>query len=252
MKLVVDVGNSRIKWAFSDEGVLHDVVECKLPMRRYDSFLKKQWGSLQVPESVIVSNVAKADMMVEIERWVTENWSVPTQSVVAEEKGWGVCNVYRAPERLGADRWAGMIAARRISQRRACCIIDCGTAITIDAISDNGQHQGGLILPGITLMRDALCKKTVGVKLDEEPCTDASLSLLARETTGAVTGGTLYAAVASIDRIMADVRAELGGRIVCIITGGDAPVILPLLSGNYEYKKDLVLDGLAQIAQAKK
>ncbi|NOY71755.1 MAG: type III pantothenate kinase [Gammaproteobacteria bacterium] len=252
MKLVVDIGNSRIKWAFSEGGVLYDVMEYKLPARRYDAFLKKQWQSLQAPESLTVSNVAKADLIAAIETWVDENWSVPVQSVVAKAKGWGVSNVYRAPERLGADRWAAMIAARRLNPRRACCIVDCGTAITIDAMSGDGQHQGGLILPGITLMQDSLCKKTAGVKLDEVPCTDASLSLLARETTGAVTGGTLYAAVASIDRITADVRAELGKNTVCIITGGDAPTLLPLLSGDYQYKKDLVLDGLAQISATKK
>ncbi len=252
MKLVVDIGNSRIKWAFSEGGVLHDMMEYKLPVRRYDAFLKRQWQSLQVPESLTVSNVAKADLITAIEEWVAENWSVPVQPVVAKAKGWGVSNVYRVPERLGADRWAAMIAARRLSQSLACCIVDCGTAITIDAISGDGQHQGGLILPGIALMKDSLCKKTVGVKLDDAPCTDVSLSLLARETTGAVTGGTLYAAVASIDRITADVKAELGKSTVCIITGGDAPTLLPLLSGDYQYKKDLVLDGLAQIAATAK
>ena len=252
MKLVVDVGNSRIKWAFCERGALAEAAEHKLPVRRYDSFLKKHWHKLDAPESVVVANVAKPDLVVEIEKWVEENWAVPVKEVVAETKGWGLVNVYRDPERLGADRWAAMIAARRISKHNACCVVDCGTAITIDAVSENGKHQGGLILPGITLMRDSLCKRAVGVKLDEEPCTDASRSLLARETTGAVIGGTLYAAVASIDRITADVRAELGSRTRCIITGGDAPVVLPLLSGSYQHKKDLVLEGLAHIAKSMK
>jgi type III pantothenate kinase len=101
-----------------------------------------------------------------------------------------------------------------------------------------------LILPGLALMRRSLLEGTAGVR----PVGDADVSLLARNTAGAVAAGTLYAVVATVDRIGADLAAELGGRVEALLTGGDAPLLLPLLGRRWRHEPDLVLRGLAVLA----
>ncbi len=128
------------------------------------------------------------------------------------------------------------------------CVIDCGTAITVDAVDADGQHQGGLIVPGLEMMRGALLKHTHGVIYDMEADSSVEADLLGRNTRGCVEGGTLYAVIAFIDRVVSDLRKELGGEMQCSITGGDAPRVLPLLRGEYRHEPHLVLQGLARLA----
>ena len=129
------------------------------------------------------------------------------------------------------------------------CIIDCGSAVTIDVLAGDGEHQGGLIIPGLGLMRDSLTEK---IQTDANVRTESTISLLARDTWSAISGGTLYTLVAAIDRITTDLRNEMKANLICIITGGDAKDLLPLLSGEYIFRPNLVLEGLAVIANETK
>ena len=136
------------------------------------------------------------------------------------------------------------VVAAHASQRGACCVVDCGTAITLDVLAGDGLHLGGLILPGITSMRRSLTKDTAGIRdVEGEP-----RILLARSTGAAVAAGTLYAAVALVDRVVNDVANELHQPVACLITGGDAPQVRPLLAVHSVLRQDLVLHGLALLA----
>ena len=156
---------------------------------------------------------------------------------------YGVSNAYTSPERLGADRWATLVAAHHLYPGPSC-VVDCGTAVTIDAVAGTGEHLGGLILPGLTMMRQALVENTQGIGR----VATGDVSLLARNTDDGVTAGTLYALVAALDRIVADVAAELDGEVALLLTGGDAGMLLPLLQDSWQHEPDLVLQGLAVIA----
>jgi len=123
--------------------------------------------------------------------------------------------------------------------------VDCGTAATIDVLQQNGQHLGGLILPGIALMRSALLDGTTVVIDNSE---ESNSMLFARNTHDAIQGGGLYAMIATIDRVFQDVEAELGVEVKRVLTGGDASTLLPLLQGDIKYLPDLVLQGLFVIA----
>jgi type III pantothenate kinase len=126
-------------------------------------------------------------------------------------------------------------------------VIDCGTAITIDAIAAEGTHLGGLIVPGMDLMSTALAEAAPGVQLQGQD--NQEVSLLGRSTEAAVSGGVLYAAVSLIDRVSLDLTTELGSGTTILLTGGDARRILPLLSSKPDYDPDLVLKGLAVFAE---
>ena len=247
MILVIDVGNSRIKWGFADEhGKLTELGEDEHPSR-LSTFAAKHWqGDREVPSKVVISNVSKQRLGDRIKQWIVRHWKVEPIFVVAQDEFAGVTNAYPEPKRLGSDRWAALIAARNISKSQAL-IIGCGTAITLDVLDRKGQHLGGLIIPGLEMMRQALVANTERVKLDEQDA--QSPELLARDTKGAVIGGTLYSAVATIDRITHDVVAEMGATTKCFITGGDSEQLLNLLAGEYKHRPNLVLEGLVQLAK---
>ena len=245
MTLVADIGNSRLKWATAGAGGLADAGAAEHRTAGLARTLEDAWGRLMAPSRVVVANVAGEVAGGVVTGWVLARWGLVPEFVVAGEAAAGVRNAYPEPERLGADRWAALIGARSLSAE-AACVVDCGTAVTADALSAHGEHLGGLILPGLVLMRHSLLAGTADVR----PSGAADVALLARNTAGAVLAGTLYALVAAVDRIAADVSAEIDGKVELFLTGGDAALLLPLLGRRWRHEPELVLRGLAVLADA--
>jgi type III pantothenate kinase len=248
--LLVDIGNSRIKWASLVRKKLahHGNAERGKDPEALTADLEQHWRKIKKPTAIVACNVAGAAFADALTAWCTQRWKVEPRFVVAERSACDVTNAYNIAERLGADRWAALIAARRQSSAPTC-VIDAGTAVTIDVLSEQGVHQGGLIIPGLAMMRNALLEQTEALQPATTAPASGDVSLLARDTQDGINGGTLYALVAVIDRVVADVRTELGTELTRIITGGDADTLLPLLAGNYHHHPDLVLKGLAVIAE---
>lgn len=232
--LVVDIGNSRAKWALAGEGGLHDRGACahreqtdwpqRLPRRR--------------PAAVFVASVAGADALGALERHCGEAWGLAPQRVVSTAAACGVTNAYTNPERLGADRWLACVAAYQRARTRVL-VVDAGTALTVDAVAANGRHLGGLIAPGVATMRTSLRAGTQLQGLDAPVVTRG----LANDSDAAVASGSLQAALALIERARAAVRPRS-----LFLTGGEAPLLAPHLRGNWQLAPDLVLEGLATIA----
>jgi type III pantothenate kinase len=248
--LLIDIGNSRIKWASLSKGKLHPGDDIQRPEepRALVSCAENHWKHLKKPSAVVVSNVAGPAFAAALNDWAISQWQVPVHFVIAEKSAFGIINAYTVPERFGPDRWAALIAARR-RYDGAVCVVDAGTAVTIDVLGDNGAHQGGLIIPGLNMMRRALLDRTQDILAATIEPVRGGITLLARDTRDGVDGGTLYTLVAVIDRVVTDVGAELGSEPTCVITGGDAAALLPLLAGEYHYAPELVLEGLAVIAE---
>ncbi|BAW80252.1 pantothenate kinase type III CoaX-like protein [Candidatus Nitrosoglobus terrae] len=250
MILLVDIGNSRIKWAQLHGG---KPVEIKAMIRGKTGIkrdLSKAWKGLESISQVIVANVGGSKVAEQLREWSQSNWQITPEFLIARSNGYGVRNAYSIPEDLGIDRWLGLIAVRQryrnVDHNSAICIIDCGTAITVDVLAAGGKHLGGLIVPGLVSMSKLLVDNTAGVN---EINGKMEHSLLASTTSAAVNAGALYATISFIDRINSDVAAEVKGEFKRIITGGDALRILPLLRDKYEHLPDLVLWGLAQVAR---
>ncbi|MHB1241712.1 MAG: type III pantothenate kinase [Gammaproteobacteria bacterium] len=243
MTLLVDVGNTRIRWAILDDGALCGGAGVSHVGMDLGPLLEQRWEALARPERILVSNVAGAEWAAALETWSRAHWDLAPEYVVPCRKAFGVINAYHVPQRLGADRWAALVALRQRMKANAF-VVDCGTAITVDVLSAEGEHLGGLIIPGLAMMRRALAQQTAGVP--DEP--DGQVSLLARDTRDAVTGGTLYAVVAALDRVVGDIAEVLTPEPTPVITGGDAERVLPLLRRRYIHAPDLVLEGLAVMA----
>lgn len=243
MNLLIDIGNSRIKWAFAEGARLRERSAVYYVGQPLADTFADIWGGLTAPVQVFCVNVAGQEVERGLEAWFRVHYGVVPTLVSSPIRGFGVHNAYREPVRLGADRWAALVAARR-RVAKALCIVDCGTAITIDALDDDGRHLGGLIAPGVVTMRRALYGATAGIPDEGE----GVVAPLAADTRSAVTAGTLYAAAAFIDRGRGEIERHIGRRLPCLLTGGGADVLAPLLDEGCEPAPDLVLEGLAIIA----
>jgi type III pantothenate kinase len=243
VSLALDLGNSRIKWAFVENG-LHDV-----GARDYgDNFehtLDGIFGACPRPARALVVTVADAVYGDTLAHWLKFRWGLELERVVARDSQLGVTNGYLEPVRLGADRWAALIGARARFPGDVC-VVDCGTAVTVDVLDAQGRFRGGVILPGLELMRSCLHKRTTGVRETE----GEDRSCLARRTADAVAAGTLFGIAGAIDRIIEEQAAVLGTKPQVILTGGAATQILPHLRHAAGHAPDLVLEGVAQIAAA--
>jgi len=248
VEFLVDIGNGRIKWGSLADQMLGSFGNEPRPSQEFDAFANQNWLPVVPPPTrVWVSNVGGPRIFKALAGWVQQQWQVETRLVESAASGWGVANAYYEPRRLGTDRWCKLIAARSVFAQ-ATFIVDCGTAMTLDVLDSGGGHLGGLILPGLGLMRRSLQDKTQGVRVQSRPGRRQEQFLLARETSGAVIGGTLYAAVAVIDRVAQDIENELGVSLKRLIAGGDASLVLPLLQPGFELHPHLVLEGLSIIA----
>lgn len=243
MIFLVDIGNSRIKWGRAEAGGVAGAGAAHYGAEDLERCLDAAWSGCDRPARVVACSVGGGEVRERLRAWIDARWGVDCEIVATRRRGFGVTCAYDDPRRLGSDRWAALVAARHRVAGPAC-IVDCGTAITVDAISATGEHLGGLIAPGAGLMRRALTRDTKEIgEVDVEA--DA---LLERSTPGAVSAGSFHAAVAFVDRAADGAVAALGGEAHCVITGGEAPRLLPALARAHAHRPWLVLEGLAVIA----
>ncbi len=245
MKLLLDIGNTRIKYALLDSGRLTDSTSFARSKTGIKAALNSQFKTTKDITAVFVSNVAGEKIVQQLTEWTEKKWGVTPKFIQSERRRFGVTNSYSQAELLGIDRWLALIAARQHA-RMATCIIDCGTAITVDIVTKNGSHQGGMILPGLTLMRESLTSNTSDLNDTVE---ESSFKALAVNTQTAIQTGTLYTVTASLERLIDDLKAQFNNRIRFIITGGDAEIIMPLIAANIAHYPDIVLKGLAYYAR---
>ena len=257
MILLVDIGNQRLKWRLDDAGQV--VAGGAFPVAGEDrendleEALNAGWGGLPHPHAAWISCVAGGPVREGVARWLREHRGLEPVWARASRAAAGVANGYREPGALGSDRWAALVGARSLQTERPAVVVDCGTAITVDAMDETGRFLGGVILPGPALMAAALQRGTVEISLPETPETEGwmveEIDPFGRTTRDAVTGGVLCAAAGGIQRALELQAGQLAGEPVRFLTGGDAPRLLGLLAGDFWLAPDLVLDGLAVLAE---
>ncbi|MFZ1641633.1 MAG: type III pantothenate kinase [Candidatus Contendobacter sp.] len=242
MILLADVGNSRIKWVSCERGEFQTRGRAAHGEESWAELAARLWADLPRPARVLIVSVAGAEARAGLGDWVRQTWAMEAEFVVSTAAAGGIRNAYAEPERLGADRWVAMIAARALLGLQTCYVVDCGTAVTIDALTASGQHLGGVIVPGMRLMREALYRETRQI-----PPETGDARLFGQSTREGVWGGAMYAVVATIDGITGRMAA-VGGFGPRLLTGGDAEAVLPYLQGEYRLEPDLIFTGLRVIA----
>lgn len=244
MNLLVDIGNSRIKWAVADAAGIRSG-KAALLNESLETILHKLWRNVPKPERIVVSNVKGAVIAQALRDWSAKHWSVDPMFIRPERRSHGVINRYRQPEQLGSDRWAAIIGARSLLDR-AFCVVDCGTAVTIDGVTHAGEFVGGVILPGLRLARECLirCTSAIAEGKSHKVCFPGQL------TSEAVQIGTLLAVVGGVERSVDAFRALLGDAMLVYLTGGDADQIVERLRVPVECDPELVLRGLSIFASS--
>lgn len=245
MILLVDIGNSQIKWTTIQSKVLADSQHFSRPKTGIKAALNKAWKSLDDIEAVFVSNVAGDKIAAQLTEWSDKQWQLTPVFVQSEKRRFGVTNAYEQPETLGVDRWLAIVAGRQHA-RQVTCVIDCGTAITVDIVTEKGQHQGGLIVPGLSLMKKMLTDNTDALSNVTQ---ESEFNLLATNTHSAIQAGTLYMVTATLENLINDLQQNFTDEVRFLITGGDAEELIPLMPQPLIHEPDLVLKGLAQYAR---
>ncbi|MFP5401123.1 MAG: type III pantothenate kinase [Gammaproteobacteria bacterium] len=237
MILLVDAGNTRIKWRVAaaaaplvpvTEGALgHDEVDTLAAVRARLPQLQRAFGC----------NVAGADIAARIATACTGlhlQWLTPTTGCA------GVRNLYERPSQLGADRWAALIGARALHPH-ACLVVTAGTATTVDLLSAAGEFLGGLILPGVSLMQHALARGTAQL-----PLADGRFALQPRCTVDAIHSGCLQAQAGAVERMFRQIADQ--PQALCLLGGGAADSFAGLLDIPLRRVDNLVLTGLGAVA----
>ncbi len=245
--LLIDAGNTNLKWAVSHNGEMSVAQRVAYPDKDLVKVLSQRWPLATLPKRVLLASVTTEFRVRALKDWVQKFWNLPLEIISAQAQACGVVNGYAQPDQLGADRWAALIAARHLLSG-AVCVVDCGTATTLDVINAEGRHLGGLIIPGLGLMCSSLLENTARIRDDASEAADV---LLGRDTQSAVSGGSLQATAGLVERLQREVGKFIGVPMTTIICGGNAPDLLPLLPGNVRYEPDLVLKGMNIIVMSK-
>ena len=243
MKLLIDFGNTRLKWALVVDGQVRPggvVAHAGVPLV---AALRREWAELAGIDAVFVASVVSFAREAELEAFVRERFACGAHCVRSPAAALGIRNAYAEPHRLGVDRFLALAAAHA-RKPRLQVLVSAGTALTVDAIDAHGEHLGGLIVASPQQMRHALVAATARVEV-----LGGHLRELPRSTADAVVSGSLYAAAGAIDRFRASVQRRDGASPALLLGGGGGDELEELLA-PVERVHDLVLHGLALWAQS--
>lgn len=238
MTLLLDAGNSRIKWGIRQDGawLVRGVRPTQEVARLADDLapFSPRRAYLCCVAGAATRNALHNMLSHRVERllWLT-----------ALAEAHGLRNHYQPPETLGADRYAALVAARR-RQLGDCVVTSVGTALTVDALTAAGEFLGGVIAPGPDLMRDALLQGTAGVREMGGQVVDFPV-----DTGAAVAGGIALAQCGVVRGMRERLARHGGGRVTILLSGGARAELVKLLEPPVVEADDLVLEGLVWIAK---
>jgi biotin-[acetyl-CoA-carboxylase] ligase/type 3 pantothenate kinase len=250
--LLIDIGNSRLKWCSStlsehaplsvEHASSHDFTPEAI------ASLYQSWRhALRDFESVelVVACVGKPEWLNVIAEFAQlEKHGFHQVTAVATYAG--LINSYNDPRSLGVDRFCALLALVKRKPGQVAVLVSAGTATTIDAVDETGRFLGGMILPGVRMMRNALEKNTAQL-----PQVEADFSEFPVTTQQAISSGIRSAQLGAITAVLARLSARSGREPICVLTGGDANWLETGL-GNAQCVPDLVMQGLRWWALEKK
>ncbi len=249
MQLLIDVGNTSIKWALRPPrateltgfgAAMHGGA---LPLD-----LLAVWDELDGIDAVIAAGVGPRPVKDAVTRVCKARWDIAPSWVETRPEAHGVRIAYAEPARLGVDRFLALIAVHhRLAEEGTSApalLVDAGTAITYDLLATDGRHLGGLILPGMKLMRDSLL---AGTQIPRYEPAEADLSW-ATDTGEAIAAASIQAPAALAERLHHRLYRHAGTAPKLILTGGDAERLAAAIELPVEPIPDLVLRGLARFA----
>lgn len=237
MTLFIDIGNSRIKWQQSDQfAALPNVFTYQ--KTALSEQLNNNLKACPIPDDeVVIVSVAGDKVNSEIESWIKATWGVGVRFLHTQRQWKTLQSGYLETEALGADRWYALIgAASRYSF--PLITVDIGSAITIDIVNSTGLHLGGYITPGIDMMKRSLDAGTnINFNYSQPLTKNATVPT---DTMSAINSGILLSIAAFIDSVCVSVENDS----ICILTGGGASQIAPLVNSSVIVDRNLIFFGM--------
>ncbi|MGH1463269.1 MAG: type III pantothenate kinase [Neptuniibacter sp.] len=236
MILEIDAGNTFIKWRLLDGSIVTERGKLKTDSDQWTFPI--HWSDVDVVRIASVAGDSVQERLVSFIQ--NKNNSIELRLALTEAKAAGVVNSYSDPSRMGVDRWLVMLAAYN-DCKKACCIVDCGSAITVDYVDAGGKHLGGYIIPGLRLLSSTLLENTAEIIVDQD--IDAFNLMPGRHTSAAVKHGVNYMFNALCHQITDELHRS-DEQWELYVTGGDGELFAQL-AGCDNYIPDLVMDGLS-------
>jgi len=249
MKLLIDLGNSRCKYALlQQDGSIDYVAQNYGPFGKLYT-VKSLCDKYEDAEKIVISSVLSENMNNEIKQTIVDKDKRNVFYLNPGANPFGVTLAYKDSNAIGVDRVAAMIATKE-SYSGKSCVIDCGTAITIDSIDADGLHHGGVILPGIKIMQTALLSNT---KIDSGKVEEV-FNIFADTTETAIHSGSVSAVLGGIRFVIEQMTSQTEKFDQAVMTGGGAEYINDFLvsSGSslqLHIDENLVLNGLRLVAE---
>lgn len=242
MALLIDIGNSQIKYCHSDN--IKNITKVNLQHEKIDTnWLNHHWLGV---EDIVIAAVKKGALLDLINDWGKDN-HIKIAFVASSATAFGVISGYQNPTQLGVDRWLVLLAAAKLYPNQSSLIIDAGTATTVDLLTADKQHLGGWILPGIELMFQSLLTNT---DLVRGSLTTGELGF-ADNTSENVTNACWAATIGLIEQAYKQTEKQHLPLDNIILTGGNAAHLSQLLTLPHIVEESLIFVGLAQFLNKK-
>lgn len=247
--LLVDAGNSRLKWARwahgqrSAQSILPYVAESAVQgaLQQLEYLLTTQ----QDAERVVLVHVLGQMFAEQAQSLCTVHQR--KLILVRSVNAYGIQLAYPTPAHFGADRFIGLLAGRKLAAKQAVIVIDAGTAVTIDGLEASGLHRGGVILPGLKVMVDSLVQRTQAKHMSSAILEDATV--FANNTLQAMGSGCLLGLVGALEGICQRMQQQFSSPAQIILCGGDAQRLSESFRLPHQLVPDALMDGLQFMAE---
>lgn len=251
MLLDIDVGNTRAKWRL----ILPNdhIVYGACAGNSVDELIAALHSSLQSEQAregvlsrIRIAAVRSREYIASLSERLKIEFSVDAEFAQSSSFACGVRNSYANPDKMGVDRWCAVIAAVKLHAQQGfsggCCIVDAGSALTLDFVNEASEHLGGYITPGYHMQVRSLFGGTE--KVDIENAINPASIAFGRDTNSAVHAGIIASMLALIESSTVKFSANIKGDVTLYITGGDAGKLLEVTHLPMIHKPYLVLEGL--------
>lgn len=245
-ELLVDIGNSRVKWARAERGCLGEQFAAEHAGWTAPDWRAALFGGAPV-ERTVAASVAGGASLAALDEAARAATGQAVERITTRRVAAGVVNGYEDPSLLGVDRWLAVIGAYQRVQG-ACVVADIGTAATFDVVAADGRHRGGYIVPGPQLMVASLLRGTSDLAAFRASSPPGGGASFADNTRDAIETGCRLALAAWLDRCAHDAAALLCDTPRLVLTGGALHEVRPYLATGGEEVPDLVLRGLLAAA----
>lgn len=242
MILEIDYGNTRLKWRLLEHSTSLCITRGSVT-RAQDIFPAVRCYLKQAVRCCRVSSVRTIADNLRLESLIEQWFKLDVVYAVSTEQLAGVVNGYADASKLGVDRWLAIVAAY-CQVKKSCVVFDCGTALTVDFISEAGVHLGGCIAPGLGLLSTALTANAQQLAGTTAVISEHNVSVCGVSTQSAIVCGVATMLSGFVKEQLLTAQQLLGSDFEVLCTGGDARYVLKEIRGAV-MDEDLIFQGLA-------